>query len=116
VLRGEARLRIRCRRKRTGEMLESREMIDARVLHRQHITLSIWRGMDQRPRARPVFVGSVGVENLRQHLVRLRSIQQPRPFVGHRLLLRRVREGEQIVVKTAPCSAAHRGTVVQSDD
>src|SRR5262249_36292903 len=53
-------------RKRAGEVLQSGEEVDPSVVGRFDVALAVRRGVNERAGPRPILVGGVGVEDLRQ--------------------------------------------------
>src|SRR6267142_3438872 len=83
------------RRKGTRKMLKSREMVNPDVRRDCCIPFPIGGDVNQRRRASPVFIGSVGKENLRYRAAG-RTVEQPSLILCHRINFGLVGERENV--------------------
>ena len=84
------------RRKRTGEVLQAGEVIDADVVRDGRIVLSVGADMNERGGAAPIFVGGVGEENPGHDFFRGSAVEQSSGLAGHGIFLGLIGERENI--------------------
>ena len=69
-------------------MLQAREVIDAHMIREGHITLAVSGDVSERGRSAPIFIGSVGEENLGHNFFGGGSVEQSSSLSGQRIVFR----------------------------